>query len=407
MKCREKMSICLLMVLGLLLFPFGCKKSEAPKPGGKIRIGILFPTSGDLADKGKDSLNGIKLATEEINTAGGIEALGGAKLELIIADTKGNPEIGAQETERLITEQGVVAIIGTYQSSVTKVATQVAERHETPFIVSISIADVITERGFRYTFRIQPKAEYYGRDQVRFLVDLGKLAGYPVRRVALLHENTDFGTATALAQKKALREYGLKMVAEVSYVAEGVTDLSKEVAKILAAKPDAVLEVTYLNDSILIRRALAKAAARMLLLDTAGGTVSPEYIQILGRLAEGTLTSSEFSKYAAGGKELNDRFRARFGVDITGDSAHAFQAVWVLKYALERAGAVDKKKLRQALAATDMLKGPHMILPAERLRFDANGQNEFARLFIVQIQNGEWVPVWPTEYATTKVRLKN
>ena len=406
MKHAIKTAICLFILILMANVLIGCGQTEVAKQPESVKIGVLFPLTGNLADKGKDSASGVSLAAEEINAAGGVKALGGAKLELIFGDTKGNPDIGAREAERLIKDKGVATLIGTYQSSVTKVATQVAERLETPIIVSISIADVITERGFRYTFRIQPKAQYYGRDQVSFLADLGKLTGYQVKRVALLHENTDFGTASALAQKRALREHDMKMVAEVSYVAENVSDLSKEVAQVLAAKPDAILEVTYLKDSILIRRELAKAGSLIPLVDTAGGTVSPEYIKELGQLTEGTLTLSEYSKYAPGGKELNDRFRARFGVDITGDSAHAYQAVWVLKDALERSGSTDKKKLRHSLATTDMPKGPQMILPAPRLRFDAHGQNEFARLFVVQIQKGEMIPVWPGEYAVTKVNIK-
>ncbi len=400
---KTALFICLVTLVVLLPVLSGCGNDK--KKVETVKVGILFPLSGDMASGGEDNKNGAVLAAEEINAAGGITALNGAKLELIFGDTQGNPDIGAQEAERLIKEEGVVALIGAWQSSVTKPATQVAERLETPFIVSMAIADVITERGFRYTFRVCPKAQFYGRDQVRFLVDMANLANYPVQRVALLYENTDFGTSTALAQKKALQEYGLELVAEVSYVAEGATDLHSQVAQILAAQPDAILEVTYLNDSILIAQALADAGANLPVVDAAGGTVYTEYIQKLGPLAENTLTLSEYSKYAPGAKELNDRFRARFGADITGNSAHAYQAVLVLKDALERAGSTDKGKLRDALAATDLPRGPQMVLPAERLRFDANGQNEFAGLYVVQIQNGDWVPVWPAEFAVAQVRL--
>ena len=394
-----------LIIVVMLLFSAGCNGNTKPKSVGNVKVGVLFPLSGDLASTGADNKNGVTLAADEINAAGGIRALGGAKLELTFGDSRGNPDVGAQEVERLIKE-GSVVLIGAYQSSATKPATQVAERLKTPFIVSMAIADVITERGFQYTFRVCPKAQFYGRDQVRFLTKLADLAGYPVKRVALLHENTDFGTSTALAQKKALQEAGLEMVAEVSYVAEGATDLSREVSQVLAAKPDAILEVTYLNDSILIAQALAKAGAHLPVVDAAGGTVAPEYVQELGALAEDTLTLVEYSKYAAGGKELNDRFKARFGADITGNSAYAYQAVLVLKDALERAGSVDKEKLRKALAATDLPRGPQMVLPSERLRLDAQGQNESASLFVAQIQNGEWMPVWPAEFASAKVRQK-
>ena len=173
--------IWLFPLLFLLPMVLGCQRDEERMPPDKIKVGALFPLSGDLKDKGTDSANGVRLAAEEINRTGGIAALDGARLEIVFADTQGKPEVGAKETERLIKEEGVVAVIGSYQSSVTKPASQVAEKLETPFIVSISIADIITERGFRYTFRIQPKAKYYARDQIQFLEDLKKLAGISVQ----------------------------------------------------------------------------------------------------------------------------------------------------------------------------------------------------------------------------------
>jgi branched-chain amino acid transport system substrate-binding protein len=396
---------CLFVMGFCLIILMGCQKESDVGPVSKDRVGALFPLSGDLSDKGVDSANGVRLAAEEINAAGEITALNGAKLDVVFADTRGKPQFGAREAERLIKEEGVAAIIGTYQSSVTKPASKVAERFETPFIVSISIADIITERGFSYTFRIQPKARFYARDQIQFLKELEKLAGYPVSRVALLHENTDFGTSTAFAQKSALREKGLQVVADVGYRAERATNLDKEVVRVLAAGPDIILTVTYLMDAILIRKAMAASGTSVPMVDTAGGTVSPEYVQVLGPLAEGTFTMAEYSKYAPGSKALSERFRARFNRDITGDSAHAYQAVLVLKDALERSGSTDKKRLREALSKTDIPQGAKLVLPANRLRFDKNGQNEFAHLYVVQIQNGELMPVWPVSDGTAKVEM--
>jgi branched-chain amino acid transport system substrate-binding protein len=400
---NNSLSILSIVTAVLLICLSGCQAEKPSTKSDMIKVGALYPLSGELKKKGIDSANGVKLAAEEINASGGIFSMGGAKLKIIYANTKGNPDIGAKETERLIKKEGVAAIIGTYQSSVTKPATKVAERLETPFIVSISIADIITERGFNYTFRVQPKAKFYARDQVRFLNDLKKMADYTVTRVVLLHENTDFGTSAAMAQKSALRKSGIKVVADIGYKAEGVKNLDKEVAQALDAKPDVILTVTYLIDSILIRKALADAGSTVPMLDTAGGVVSPDFIHALGPKAEGTLTVAEYSKFAAGGNELNMRFYERFKTDITGDSAHAYQSVLVLKDALERAGSVEKEKLRSALAATDIAPGRQLVLQSERLRFDDSGQNEFARLFVVQIQNGELVPVWPAQYATAKI----
>lgn len=397
----RNVSIPVLLSLSVLIS--GC--TDSGKNPGKIKVGILFPLTGDLADKGLDSTRGVTLAAEEINKSGGIKSLNGAGLELVIRDTKGNPETGAAETEKLIKDDGVSVLVGTYQSSVTKPATQIAEKHRTPFIVSISLADIITERGFKYTFRVQPKAEFYCRDQVRFLLDLKRIAGYNVRRVALIHENSDFGTSTAFAQKRMLREHGLEIAADISYKAEGLKSLTVEMKRLLAAKPDAILAVTYLNDSIIIARTLKKMNLQIPFIDTAGGTVSPEFIQTLGDAAENIFTSAEFSKYTASGIILNERFHSKFGVDITGDSAYAYQSVLVLRDALERAASADREKITEALKATDMQKDRNVVIPAERIKFNREGQNEAARLYIVQIRNGEYIPVWPDEYTNEKVKL--
>ncbi|HQO39511.1 MAG TPA: ABC transporter substrate-binding protein [Spirochaetota bacterium] len=401
-KLKFKRSTIILIIL--LLISNAASMSCRSQKNTMVKIGVLYPMTGDLADKGIDSIRALQMAADEINESGGIRSMDGALIELVYADTKGNPETGSAETERLIIHEKVTAIIGTYQSSVTKAATQIAERHETPFIVSISLADIITERGFRYTFRVQPKAEYYCRDQVQFLSDYSKVTRRKIKRVALLHENTDFGTSTSLAQKKALTARGYEISSDVSYVAEGVKDLGHAVRKVLASNPDAILTVTYFNDSILIFRELSARSITLPVIDTAGGTVSSDFISTMGRDAENIFTSAEYSKFTNTGRDINRKFRMRYGIDITGDSAYAYQSMFVIKDALERSGSSDRQRLREYIAATDMNQGEKMILPAERIRFNHEGQNEFARLYIVQIQNGEYIPVWPAEYAAGRIK---
>ncbi|WP_321505444.1 ABC transporter substrate-binding protein [uncultured Methanoregula sp.] len=402
---KKAIAILLLVVALLLVFSAGCQQPAKPPSPATIKVGLLYPVTGDITGKAGDSVKGVTLAIEEINAAGGIASLGGAKLVPVTGDTRGTPSDGARETERLIKNERVTAIVGAYQSTITIAATQVAEELETPFIDTGSSADVITERGFHYTFRFCPKSSEYSRVMVQFLPDLEKLAGYKVKRVALIHENSGFGSSNALELKKALNDDNLELATEVSYNARNVTNLNSEIAQVLASKPDAIFEVTYVNDSILIRQALARSGSTIPLLDSAGGTISPEYIQALGPLAEGTLTSSAYSRFTAGGKDFNDRFRARFGIDANEDIMYSYQAVWVLKDALERAGTVDHHAVRDALAATDMPRGPHMVLSYERLRFDASGQSEYSSILIVQIQNGSYVPVWPGKFATSKVQI--
>jgi len=370
-----------------------------------IKVGGIYALTGDMAKLGQENADGLQLAIDHINEAGGIKSMGGAKLELIWGDSQGKPEVGISEVTRLVQNENVVAIIGAHQSSVTTPATQEAERLSTPFIVSMAVADKITERGFEYVYRICPKASWYAKDQVTFASDLEQLAGMEVKRVALLHEDTDFGESTAAGQKQFLEEMGLEMVAEVKYSASAA-DLTTEVAKIKASDPDVVLTVTYLNDSILIARARESLGMTNIpFVDAAGGTIDPEFIAQLGGSSEGWFTELEYSKYAAGADVLNDAFKAKYGHDITGNGAYAYQAGLLLADALERAGTADKDALRDAIKATDLKSGPQMIMPTDRIYFDEQGQNPNAPLFIVQVQNGELIPVWPADFAAAPVMI--
>jgi branched-chain amino acid transport system substrate-binding protein len=398
----------LLVVASIVLS--ACGGGAAPAGGGApaggvVKVGAMYPLTGDLAKLGEENKNGLQLAIDEINAAGGIKSMGGAKIELAWGDSQGKPEIGISEVTRLVQQENVVAIIGAYQSGVTTPATQEAERLATPFIVSMAVSDKITERGFKYTFRICPKASWYAKDQVNFVKDLKDLVGLDVKKVALLHEDTDFGESTAAGQKKYLEEAGIEMVLEVKYPSSAA-DLTTEVSKIKAANPDAVLTTTYLNDSVLIARAReALGMTNIPFIDAAGGTVDPEFIKQLGATAEGWFTEVEFTKYAAGAEVLNNAYKAKFGHDITGNGAYAYQAGYVIADSLERAGSADRNAVRDAIAKTNMPSGPHMVLPTEKLVFGEDGQNPSAPVFVVQIQGGEMFPVWPAAYASKKIIL--
>jgi branched-chain amino acid transport system substrate-binding protein len=372
--------------------------------GAAIKIGALYPTTGDLAKLGEECVNGLQLAVDEINAAGGIKSMGGAKIELVKADSQGKPDVGIAEVQRLATKDNVVAIVGTYQSSVAIPATQEAEKQQVPIVISMAVSDAITEKGQKYTFRICPKADWYAKDQVSFLKDLKTLIGLDVKKVALLHEDTDFGTSTATGEKKYLKEAGMEVTVEVPYPASSA-DLTTQVAKVKASNPDVVLTVTYLNDSILIMQAKEKLGMKQLFFDAAGGTVDPEFVKRLGNTAENVLTEVEYTKYAKGAEGLNKKYLDKYGVDITGNGAYSYQAGYTLADALERAGAADRNKLRDALAATNMPAGPTMILPTAKLEFGPDGQNLSAPLFVVQIQKGNLIPVWPAEFAAAKVIL--
>jgi len=384
--------------LGLSLLAF----ASAAIAAEEIKIGIVLPMSGPLAKVGLTNLWGHELAVDDINKAGGIKSMGGAKLKLIVADSQGKPEIGNSETERLIRD-GVAVIMGAYQSAVTFTGTQVAERYKTPYIVPVSIADKITERGFKYTFRPESKASWFARDQFRAIRDFAKQTGTEIKRVALLYEDTLYGQSTAKGQRKYAKEMGWKVVADISYPAN-TPDMTTTIAKLKAAKPDVVVHNSYMNDSLLLARTSKELDFNpKAFFATGAGPKDPNFAKVLGKDAEYWLIISEWNgdMKREGAADLNARFSKRFGQAMDGIAAMTYISTWILEDALERAGSADREKLRAALAKTDITSGPAASVATGRIRFDAKGQNDFTNL-VTQIIGGTQRTVWPAEAASRK-----
>src|SRR5260221_6927287 len=179
-----------------------------PSAADAVKIGVIFPLSGNAGAAGTSAKDAVELAAEIVNTAhpelkglplaetGGLPNLGGAKIELVVADHQGNPATGQQQTLRLITQEKVVAMLGAYQSSVTSTATQVSERYGIPWVVGDSVAADITNRGFKWVFRVTPVASDFATNYMLFLNDMKK-AGHKVESIAIVNENTDYGTSVA------------------------------------------------------------------------------------------------------------------------------------------------------------------------------------------------------------------
>jgi branched-chain amino acid transport system substrate-binding protein len=374
--------------------------SQAPAQD-EIPVGVLLPLSGSVAPIGINNRRGHELAVDEINAAGGIKSLGGARLVLIDGDTQGNPNVGMSEVEKL-GRRNVVAIMGAYQSGVTFPTTQIAERLGIPFIDPVAIADSITEgRGFKYTFKVAPLASWYARDQIRFLVDTSKAAGQPAKSIVLLHEDTLFGTSTAEGQVKAAGEFGIEILADISYPKD-TPDMTSTIAQVKDLNPDAVLLVSYINDAVLITKTMKELDVNIPIIGTSAGHIDPAYIANLGKDADLTFTVGEWNTDLGktGVAEISARFEKKFGVPMNGHAAETYMSTMVLRDALERAGSTDRDKLRAALAETTIC-GEANILPYQCVRFGESGQSPEAQLVVLQIVDGVHRTVWPPEVAAT------
>jgi branched-chain amino acid transport system substrate-binding protein len=365
-----------------------------------VPVGILLPLSGSVAPIGINNRRGHELAIEEINANGGIKSLGGAKLVMIDGDTQGKPEVGMSEAEKL-SQRDVVAIFGAYQSGVTFPSTQVTEKLGVPFIDPVAIADKITEgRGFKYIFKIAPKASWYARDQIGFLKGVGEATGHPVKKIVLMHEDTLFGQSTAAGQKASAADLGIEILDEISYPKD-TPDVTSTIARIKDLNPDAIVLVSYISDAVLITKTMKELGVDIPIVGTSAGHIDPAYVANLGKDANYTFTVGEWNPDISkpGIEEINQRFTEKFGIPMNGHAAETYMATKVLADALERAGSTDREAVRAAIAKTKIC-GADNILPYDCIEFDESGQSPQGQLVILQILDGVYKTVWPPEVAS-------
>lgn len=367
----------------------------------KVKVGILLPLSGPAAPIGVNSLNGHKMAVEEINAGGGIPTLDGATIELVVADSGGDPKNGLTQAERLITQDQVVSIMGAFQSSVTYPSTQVAEKYEIPYIVPSSYKPEITERGFKYTFRLCLTTDLAGREQIQFMERMGKLTGDKVKTLGLLYENSDWGVSSSELWKKYAKQYGLEVVMDEAYPANSAT-LDPVVRKIKRHKPDALLFASYTSDAILLAKGIAQQKINVkVYMGTAGGHADPVFIENVKDASnyyfDMAETSPDIDLPIA--REANAKYKKIHGDDMSDDCIKCYTATYVLAKAIEIAGTTNPKDIRRVIANIKMIPGQKGIITPYGVEFDEKGQNKHARGVFVQTIDQKRIVVYPSELA--------
>ncbi len=366
-----------------------------------VKIGNIEPMSGPSATLGKQGKAAREMAVEEINSAGGIKSLGGAKLELIYADSESKPEKGVAEAERLINTEKVHVLTGCWNSAVTYPTTAVAERYGIPFVVPVSVSDKITDQGFKNVFRIAAKDSWWTKDQFTFLKDLQTEFGTKVETLAFVYENGDWGKGFATQWKKLAETAGYKVVLDEPYPST-TTDLSPVVQKIKRANPDVLMLVSNAADAILLTNTIGEYKVKVkAIIASGGGHADPSFLKAVGKNAQYLFDIVEWETDVnkPGAKEANDKYKAKNGENLTGEAVDAYLAMYVIKDALERAASLEPAKIREALAATNLTDGPGMIVGYDAVKFDATGQNENASPVMVQIgdmgKGLERITIWP------------
>lgn len=398
-----------IIVLGLACLVTAWSAAPA-RAADEVRIGVVSPMTGPTAKFGQAQKNALMMAAEDINAAGGIKSLGGARIRLVFGDTRGEADTGVTETERLITREKAHALIGAFQSGVGFPSSAVAERHRVPWL-TFGTFDKITERGFRYVFRAHANDTIKARTLIEGLVALGKRASPPIGSAVILAENTDWGKSVSDKQRAFLEKAGVKVhfVETYPYAAPDLTSL---IVKAKRVKPDLIVADSYLGDALLITRQMNEQELRPVAYAAGGGGhVQPDFLRNTGNLSDGILAATMWD--AAVGKAVawiakeNERHVAKFGAPFTEDSAGFYQAFQIIVDALERAKTTSAKELRDAIAATNITDVNHkaMLLPYKAIRFDESGQNPFATAMVVQIQGGKFRLLYPESIAEPDAKL--
>jgi branched-chain amino acid transport system substrate-binding protein len=366
-----------------------------------IKVGNILPLSGPSASVGKQNKEAQDMAIAEINAAGGIKSLGGAKFEMLYADSESKPEKGVAEAERFINTEKVNILTGCWNSAVSYPVSAVAERYKVPFLVPVSVADKITDQGFKYVFRIAAKDSWWTRDQFAFMKDMEKEFNTKVSTVAFVYENGDWGKGFAEGWKKLAQQGGYKVVMDEPYPSTA-TDLSPVVQKIRRANPDVLFLTSNAADAILLTNTMADYKVKpKAIIASGGGHADPSFLKAAGKNARYLFDIVEWETDVnkPGAKEANEKFNKLHGYNLAGESVDAYVGMYVLADALERAKSTDPKAIRDALAATKLNKGPAMIVGYDAIEFDQSGQNKHAALVMVQVNDigkgMERITVWP------------
>lgn len=379
-----------------------------------VRIGYLIPLSGSAAASiGKDMSRATHLAVKHINEAGGIKSLGGAPLELIEVDSRGDAKVAITEVERLITREKTPVLLGAFQSGVTFPATAVAEKNRTPWVVDLAAKADITERGFKYVFRpVQVPASGNAESMVDFVSYAGKVTGKPAKTVAIVYENTDWGQDMANTLRAKFKAAGVEIVLDEGYPPNS-PDLRPLVLKIKGKKPDIVTVTSYAADAVQLHKLLAQMRVEaMAYIGSAAGQIDSQFIPLVGKeAAANVFTTNGWAGYESAittpfAKRFWDEFVAANKVEPNELSVSAYGAVWVIKDALERAGKADPEAIRDALAKTRIEGTDLNKLLGYDIVIDEKGQNPKKRYAMQQITpEGQYRTVWPENVASKSYRM--
>ncbi len=378
--------------------------------GGTVKIACMAPLSGANADGGQQDLDAIKLAVQDINNAGGIQSLGGAKIELVVADVTSDATQCTQIAERTISSNDLSGIVGTSISGLTIPILPIIEKYGIPTITN-SINDQITEQGYEYIFETVPKGSHFGQQQVAFIQYLQE-QGYPANKVAIIYENSSYGQSTAAGSLEIAQSAGLDVVMNESFP-PNFSDASSLVTSLKNSGAEIVMPVAYSQDAKLIVNTMNAMDCHPLIIGGGAGFLWPVLGEEMGDSVNGLISvgswnwdSKNISENPALLKVTED-FEQLYGYFMTEHSGPSYVATWILKEGLEKAASTDPKAVRDAIASLSFTEGPVSMMQPGMVEWDETGWNKDVTPVMIQWQDGKPRTIFPTEFSVTKIQMPN
>src|SRR5499427_4523846 len=377
----------------LMMAPFVIRHGIAQS--STVNIGVIQPLSGANAQFGINCRNGIEFVADGINAAGGIKALGGAKISLIVSDATSNPTTASTAAQRLITQNELTAILGAYASSLTLTISEVTARADIPFLTQ-AYADEITGRGLESVFKVTPTATVLGRAQVNYSLGIAEASGTKMDKIAIMYEDTAYGTSQSRGLRKAAKDTRIEVAMDEAYP-HGISSAMPLINKLRSSGAQALFPVSYLNDSLFIIRTMRQQQIPIPVIGGSGGYVVPDFEKGLGDFAENVLSISPTNYDLA--PELTDRFRKRFGYFMVQEAIEHAVTLDVLVQAIERAKSTRPQAVTEALHGARFEGGWTKAMPGGAVQFDRTGLNTLSTPIMVQWRSKELITVWPKDLA--------
>ena len=356
-----------------------------------VKVGIVLPLTGDYAKFGEIEKKSFELALDEINASGGIN---GKQLELVMEDDTGRPDVGRSAVEKLIAKDKVVMIGGGYSNSVTYAVAGVCQQNKMPFLVNTGSADKITTSDWDYIFRLNPPVSHYADALTTLLAEKIK-----PKTVAIVHENSFFGTKGAKSFSKFCEKAGYKVVLTQGYEHGGI-DFKPVLIRIKQLNPDIVYMVSYIMDaSLLMKQARELKLTPKMFIGGGGGFTLPEFAQNAGVASEKVISATLWHQVLPfpGAMDYYKKFEARYNKPTMYYGAEAYSACYVIADVLKRTKSFTNTDIKQAISETNMMT---VFGPVKFINWDNMKNQNKASAYVVQWINRKLEVVWPTDHAT-------